>query len=442
MRRLGIAAVVGVAGLAVAGCVGNTDPATNITNVSAKLNAHGRTNNGPAVWWWEYATAASALGTGSDLEVCGYPSEPDKRCGPAASPNDVPLSTTVTGLSPNTTYYFRACGQDQTQGSNPACGSTRSFKTLAGTSYALDRQWGGWGTGDGEFGSNYGPQDVATDTAGNVYVADTLNDRIQKFSSSGSFLTKWGSRGKGDGQFDSPGSVATDAAGNVYVADIGNHRIQKFSSSGSFITKWGSLGTGDGQFYGLDDHTTDPSGNVYVADHSVDANQIVTDYRIQKFSPSGRFITKWSSHLPNVPSGLATDAAGNVYVGDRDTGLIVKFSSTGNYITQWDSGSGTWDVATDSSGAVYATDCVSAPQPPWSVEFTDSVRRFSSSGSLITDWIIGRRSVHVWQSASCEPTGSESSSFDPAAEFVATDPFGSIYVTGPYGPIQKFKPTQ
>jgi phosphodiesterase/alkaline phosphatase D-like protein len=131
MTRLGLALVVGVVALGLAGCVGNTDPATNVTTVSAKLNAHGRTNNGPAVWWWEYATNASNLGTAADVEVCGYPPEPDKRCGPAASSNDVALSTTVTGLRPDTTYYFRACGQDQSQGSTPACGRTLSFKTLA-----------------------------------------------------------------------------------------------------------------------------------------------------------------------------------------------------------------------------------------------------------------------------------------------------------------------
>jgi tripartite motif-containing protein 71 len=59
-------------------------------------------------------------------------------------------------------------------------------------------------------------------------VADTFNDRIQKFSSGGAFIAKWGASGSGDGQFSSPEGVATDAAGNVYVADTFNDRIQKF----------------------------------------------------------------------------------------------------------------------------------------------------------------------------------------------------------------------
>src|SRR4030042_1741132 len=62
------------------------------------------------------------------------------------------------------------------------------------------------------------------------------------------FVTKWGSPGSGDGQFNYPAGVAVDSSGNVYVADLGNHRIQKFDSSGGFITKWGSSGSGDGQF--------------------------------------------------------------------------------------------------------------------------------------------------------------------------------------------------
>ena len=83
------------------------------------------------------------------------------------------------------------------------------------------------------------PSGVAVDSSGNVYVADTGNNRIQKFDSSGGFIAKWGSSGSGDGQFSYPSGVAVDSSGNVYVADTSNQRIQKFNSSGGFITKWG-----------------------------------------------------------------------------------------------------------------------------------------------------------------------------------------------------------
>src|SRR5262245_13883194 len=113
----------------------------------------------------------------------------------------------------------------------------------ASASLQFDTTWGSSGSGDGEFAdTNYTVASitVATDSSGNVYVADYGNDRVQKFSSSGSFLTKWGTSGSGDGQFSGPAAIATDSSNNVYVSDSGNDRVQKFSSSGSFLTKWGT----------------------------------------------------------------------------------------------------------------------------------------------------------------------------------------------------------
>ncbi len=82
-------------------------------------------------------------------------------------------------------------------------------------------------------GQFYGPTGIAVDPAGNVYVADMLNNRIQKFDSSDNFITKWGSRGTGDGEFDHPNAVAVDSkSGNVYVGDFDkNNRIQVFAPS-------------------------------------------------------------------------------------------------------------------------------------------------------------------------------------------------------------------
>ena len=56
------------------------------------------------------------------------------------------------------------------------------------------------------------------------------------------FVTKWGNFGTGDGQFNRPRGVAIDSSGNVYVVDEQNHRVQKFSSDGAYITKWGGEG--------------------------------------------------------------------------------------------------------------------------------------------------------------------------------------------------------
>ena len=113
------------------------------------------------------------------------------------------------------------------------------------------------------------------DSAGSVYVADFNNHRIQKFDSRGNFITKWGSQGDGDGQFDSPSEVAVDNAGSVYVTDGFNHRIQKFDALGNFKTKWGSQGNGNSQFQTPRGVAVDSAGSVYVAEG--------LNHRIQKF---------------------------------------------------------------------------------------------------------------------------------------------------------------
>ena len=70
------------------------------------------------------------------------------------------------------------------------------------------------------------------DSSDNVYVGDFgENNRIQKFDSNGNFITKWGTEGIGDGQFDEPTGIALDSSGNVYVVDRGNSRIQLFAPS-------------------------------------------------------------------------------------------------------------------------------------------------------------------------------------------------------------------
>jgi len=91
--------------------------------------------------------------------------------------------------------------------------------------YTFELKWGNYGTGYGEFNN---PYDVAVDNSGNVYVADTYNHRIQKFSNEGNFIGSWGSLGSNDGQFRTPKGVAVDAEGNIYVADTKNNRVQKF----------------------------------------------------------------------------------------------------------------------------------------------------------------------------------------------------------------------
>src|SRR5271166_3459590 len=75
--------------------------------------------------------------------------------------------------------------------------------------------------------------DMAWDAAGNTYISDGyINSRIAKVDKDGNWLMSWGEPGSGPGQFNVPHSIALDAAGNIYVADRGNHRIQVFDTDG------------------------------------------------------------------------------------------------------------------------------------------------------------------------------------------------------------------
>ena len=101
-------------------------------------------------------------------------------------------------------------------------------------------QWGSFGSGNGQFNA---PQLAATDAAGNVYVADSNNQRIQKFTGTGAYLTQWGSPGSGNGQFSYPYGIATNGDGDVYVADFSNFRVQKFGDAitPTTPTSWGRI---------------------------------------------------------------------------------------------------------------------------------------------------------------------------------------------------------
>ena len=204
------------------------------------------------------------------------------------------------------------------------------------------------------------PSDIAIDNNGNVYVVDTGNHRIQKFTSDGNFVLKWGSNGTGDGQFSSPYGIAVDSSNYVYVADSGNHRIQKFTSDGNFVLKWGSNGTGDGQFsspYGI---AVDSSNYIYVVDN--------WNHRIQKFTSDGTFVLKLGSNGTNngqfnYPEGIAVDSSNYVYVVENWNHRIQKFTSDGTFVLKFGnlgSEKGEFnfpcDLTVDINGNIYVVD--------------------------------------------------------------------------------------
>ena len=217
------------------------------------------------------------------------------------------------------------------------------------------KSWGTPGSGDSQFAQ---PSGLAVGPTGNVYIADTWNNRVQEFNSNGGFITKWGSSGSGDGQFSAPLGMAVSSTGTVYVADSDNYRVQKFTASGGFITKWG--------YQGSTINTFDKPCGLAVGDG--DSGVYVTEtinHRLKEFTSSGGLEEIWSGVFGpfNWPYGIAISPSGEIYVVDSAISLVEKMDSNGAAELSW-GGHGPWNgqfigptcVAINANSEVYVAD--------------------------------------------------------------------------------------
>ena len=181
---------------------------------------------------------------------------------------------------------------------------------------------------------------MAVDGAGNLFIADSLNDRIRKMDASGTITTVAGTGElgfSGDGgpatsaRLSRPNDVAVDGAGNLFIADSGNNRIRKVDATGTISTVAGTgrTGGGDGgpavqaQLHGPSGVAVDGAGNVFIADRY--------NYRIRKVDSAGVITTvagtgvrgssgdggpATSARLSGA-EGVAVDGAGNVYIASE-----------------------------------------------------------------------------------------------------------------------------
>ena len=116
-------------------------------------------------------------------------------------------------------------------------------------------------------------------------MADSLNNRVQRFTPDGKYLDAWGREGSGDGEFNLPWGLTTDQEGNSYVADWRNDRIQKFDPEGKHLATWGTSGRDQGEFRRPSGVAVDGDGDIYVTDWG--------NERVQVLGPDGGFVTKF-----------------------------------------------------------------------------------------------------------------------------------------------------
>jgi hypothetical protein len=203
------------------------------------------------------------------------------------------------------------------------------------------------------------PEGVAVDSAGNVYIADSFNNRIRKVDTSGTITTIAGNgqaRYTGEGVatdvgLNDPSGVAVDNSGNVYIADNSAHRIRKVSGGTiSTIAGTGVGGySGDGgpavaaQVYNPTHLTVDGSGNIYIADYSNNrvrkvntAGIITTVAGTATFNNQGGYSGDGgpaTSAQFNKPAGVAIDSSGNLYIADADNKRVRRVDAGTGIVT-------------------------------------------------------------------------------------------------------------
>jgi hypothetical protein len=194
--------------------------------------------------------------------------------------------------------------------------------------------FGSAGSGNGQFGApgsstNLGSTGIAVNqtgaggvSGGDLYVVDSVNNRIERFTADGDFIATFGSAGTGGGQFNIPQGVAVDPnSGAVYVTDRENRRIQKFTAQGNFLRMWGWGVLNGGSSFQICTSSQSCQAGIGATAASAAGGQMAT-----------------GTASPRV---VVDPDNGNVFVSDPGNRRIQEFDSSGNFLRLWG-----WDVVT------------------------------------------------------------------------------------------------
>ncbi len=292
-----------------------------------------------------------------------------------------PYAANMTMLTPD--LYFGSTGTDNGQFTGAhdlAIGPNGDIYVADARNHRIQRF-----TADGQFVSTWGsfatvdnggtapggtfnePWGIAVAPDGSVYVADTWNYRIQKFTADGKFVTMWGTAGTADSpdSFWGPRGIVVNAKGQVLVTDTGNNRVVVYDANGGFLSQFGVNGMNQGEFDEPVGLAIDKDGLLYVAD--------TWNQRIQVFQPlsdgiSYGYLREWSvsawegQSVNNKPY-IDVDKNGHVFVTDPDAYRVLEFDNTGNFIRGWGDYSSGIDgfgkpigIAVDAEGRVWVSD--------------------------------------------------------------------------------------
>jgi DNA-binding beta-propeller fold protein YncE len=259
------------------------------------------------------------------------------------------------------------------------------------------------------------PTVAETETLESESTATTLPTPSVTTSEEGHSLTLvWRSEFTPEAALGAAVDIALDKYGNLFVTTA---NIKKYDSEGNFVTQWGErVGTGEGEFSLPTGIATDWDGNVYVDDFR--------NRRIQKFDNDGNYLMQWPTDRAGSPGSTVVDKDGNIFVSffGSDEGNLQKYDPQGNLITSWGStgnGDGQFagrieDIAIDQDGDVYVTD-----------SYNHRIQKFDNDGNFLLK--IGGESSREGHGTFTNPLG------------IGVDYDGNIYVVDNYF-LQKFDP--